>query len=41
METFPKDQFETVKARIVSGGERQVMGVLRETRRVGLVETME
>ena len=28
METFPKDPFETVKARIVSGDERQVMGVL-------------
>ena len=24
METFPKDPFETVKARIVSGDERQV-----------------
>ena len=28
METFPKDPFETVKARIVSGDERPVMGVL-------------
>ena len=28
METFPKDPFETVKAKIVSGDERQVMGVL-------------
>ena len=25
METFPEDSFETVKARIVSGDERQVM----------------
>ena len=25
VETFPKDLFETVKARIVSGDERQVM----------------
>ena len=28
METFPEDPFEMVKTRIVSGGERQVMGVL-------------
>ena len=28
METFPKDPFETVKARIVSGVERQVTSVL-------------
>ena len=27
-ETFSKDPFETVKARIVSGDERQVVGVL-------------
>ena len=27
METFPEDMCETVKARIVCGGERQVMGV--------------
>ena len=26
METFPEDQFETVKARIVSGDERLVVG---------------
>ena len=26
METFPKDPFETVKARIVGGDERQVVG---------------
>ena len=41
METFPKDPLGTVKARIVSGDERQMMGVLGETRRVGLVEAME
>ena len=41
METFTKDLFETVRTRIVIGDERQVMGVLGETRRVGLVETME
>ena len=29
METFPKDLFETMKARIISGDERQVIGVLR------------
>ena len=28
METLPKVMFETVKARIVSGDERQVVGVL-------------
>ena len=27
METFPEDPFEMVKARIVSGDERQVVGV--------------
>ena len=27
METFPEDPFETVKARIVGGDERQVVGV--------------
>ena len=31
METFPKDPFETVKARIVSGEERQVVGISRWT----------
>ena len=30
METFPKNPFETVKTRIVSGDERQVRGVLME-----------
>ena len=29
METFPKYRFETVKARIVGGDERQVIGVSR------------
>ena len=29
METFPKDPFETMKARIVGGDERQVVGVSR------------
>ena len=28
METFPEDPFEMVKARIVSGDERQVMDFL-------------
>ena len=28
METFPEDPFETLKARIVNGDERQVVGVL-------------
>ena len=41
METFPKDPFETVKARIVSCDERQVMGFLGEMRGVGLVEATE
>ena len=27
METFPEDPFQTVKARIVDGDERQVVGV--------------
>ena len=29
METFHENPFETMQARIVSGDERQVMGVLR------------
>ena len=29
METFPEDLFETVKAMIVGGDERQVVGVSR------------
>ena len=41
METFPKDPFETVNARIVSGDERQVMGVLGEVTGVGLLEATE
>ena len=28
METFPEDPFATVKARIVGGDERQVVGIL-------------
>ena len=28
METFPEDPFETVKARIVSGDERQVVRIM-------------
>ena len=31
METFPEDPFEAVKARIVGGGERQVVWVSRWT----------
>ena len=27
METFPEDPFETVKARIVGGDEKQMVGV--------------
>ena len=41
METFPEDAFEMVKARIVSGNERQVMSVLGGTRGVRLVEATE
>ena len=40
METFPEDPFETVKARIVSGDERQVVGVSRLTGGVSVMETM-
>ena len=39
METFPKDLFEAVKARIVGGGERQVVGVSRWTGGVWVMET--
>ena len=39
MEIFPNNPFETVKARILGGEERQVMGVLGVTRGVALVET--
>ena len=38
METFPEDLFEMVKARIVGGDERQVVGV---SRLVGGVRVME
>ena len=38
METFPEDPFETVKARIVEGDERQVVGV---SRGAGGVRVME
>ena len=41
METFPEDPFETVKARIVGGDERQVVRVLRGTGGVTVMETME
>ena len=40
METFPEDPFETVKARIVGGDERQVVGVWRPGG-VRVMETME
>ena len=39
METFPEDPFETVKARIVGGDERQVVGVSRWTGGVWVMET--
>ena len=39
METFPKDPFETVKVRIISGDERQVMGVLGLAMEVRVVVT--
>ena len=38
METFPEDPFETVKARIVGGDERHVVGVLGRFR---VMETTE
>ena len=41
METFSKDLFETVKARRVSGDERQVVGVSGRAGGVRMVETME
>ena len=40
METFPEDLFETVKARIVGGDERQVVGVSRWMGGVRVMETM-
>ena len=39
METFPEDPFETVKARIVGGDEKQVVGVSRWTGGVWVMET--
>ena len=39
METFPEDPFEMVKARIVGGDERQVVGVSRWTGGVRVMET--
>ena len=41
METFPEDPFETVKARIVSGDERQVVVVSGRAGGVIVVETTE
>ena len=41
METFSKDLFEMVKARLVSGDERLVTGVLGKARGVVLVEATE
>ena len=40
METFSEDPFEMVKARIVSGDERQTVGVSRG-KGISVVETME
>ena len=39
METFPEDSFETVKARIVGGDERQVVGISRGAGGVRVMET--
>ena len=39
METFPEDPFEMVKARIVGGDERQVVGVSRWAGGVKVMET--
>ena len=41
METFPEDPFETVKARIVGGDERQVVRVSGWGRDAGGVRVME
>ena len=41
METFPEDPFDTVKARIVGGDERQVVGILRGMGGVRVMETLE
>ena len=40
METFPEDLFETVKARIVGGDQRQLVRVSRWTGGVRVMETM-
>ena len=40
METFPENPFEKVKARIVGGDERQLVGVSRGTVGVRVMETM-
>ena len=39
METFPEDLFDTEKARIVGGDERQVVGVSRWAGGVRVMET--
>ena len=39
METFPEDPFETVKAWIAGGAERQVVGVSRWAVGVRVMET--
>ena len=41
METFPEDPFETMKARIVGGDERQVVGISGGVGEVRVMETME
>ena len=41
METFPEDLLETVKARIVNGDERQVVGVSRGMGGVRVIEITE
>ena len=38
METFPEDPFETAKARIVGGDERQVVRVSRGAGGVRVIE---
>ena len=41
MGTFPEDLFNTVKARIVGGDERQVVGILGEAGGIRVMETTE
>ena len=41
MKTFPEDPFETVKARIVSGDEKQVVRVSRGAGGDRVMETTE